>query len=240
MTNRIVERSPQVYARIGGILYLIIIIGGIFTELGVLQELVVSRDPAATAANILAHETLYRSGIAAHAVILACSVTLFIILYHLFNRVNTTVALMLVAFNLVSLAIEGVSLVYLYEPLILLKGGSSMHALSTDQLQALAYIPLALQSVGYDLALIFFGIVCIAIGYLIVTSTFLPRILGGLMVLAGVCYLINSFVHFLAPHLSGYLLSYILLPCFIGELALCLWLMVKGVHEQKWHAMANA
>ena len=71
---------------------------------------------------------------------------------------------------------------------------------------------------------------CVLIGYLIFRSTFLPRILGVLMAVAGVCYLINSFAIFLAPPLADRLFPYILVPCFVGELALALWLTVIGVN----------
>ncbi len=131
-----------------------------------------------------------------------------------------------------SIAIEGASLLYLFEPLVLLKSVSRFSAQDAGQLQTLAYAPLRLQSAGYDLALVFFGIFCIAIGALIWQSAFLPRVLGVLMAVAGLCYPINSFVHFLAPQHS--LFPYILLPCFLGELALCLWLMARGVNLATW------
>lgn len=220
------------YARIAGILYLVVIIGGIFAEVFVLQQLVVHRDPAATAANILAHEMLYRSGFAAHVIILLCALVELFILYHLLKRVNSNLAVLMAFFNLVAIAVESVSLLYLLEPLVLLKGESHLSALSPEQVQALAYIPLRMQSSGYDLALLFFGFFCMVIGYLIFRSTFLPRILGVLMAVAGVCYVINSFMHFLAPQHS--LFPYIVIPCLVGELSLCLWLMVKGVNVQRW------
>lgn len=232
MIDRTVSTSPQFYARIAGILYLIIITGGIFAEIFVRQHLVVLWDPAATAANILAHEMLYRLGFAAGVIVLMCAVPVLFILYHLLNRVNKSFAILAVFFNLSSIAIESVNLLHHYEPLILLKGGGHLSSFNPDQLQALAYIPLRLQSTGYDLSLAFFGFFCIFIGYLIFKSTFFPRILGVLMAIAGVCYLINSFVNFLAPQYS--LFPYIGVPPFVAELSLCLWLIVKGVDVPKW------
>lgn len=232
MTNRTVEPSPQLYARIAGVLYLIIIVSGIFAEVVVRQQMVVYRDPAATANNILAHEMLYRLGFAAGVITLMCAVPVLFILYHFLNRVNKSFAILAVFFNLSSIAIEGVNLLHHYEPLILLKGVGHLSSFSPDQLQALAYTTLRLQSTGYDLSLAFFGLFCIFIGYLIFKSTFFPRLLGVLMVIAGVCYLINSFVNFLAPQYS--LFPYIGIPPFVAELSLCLWLIVKGVNVPKW------
>lgn len=238
MTNRTVETSPQVYARIAGVLYLVIIVGGLFAEAFVRQRLIVHGDPAATATNILAHELLFRQGFAAGVIMLMCALPVMLILYHLLNRVNKSAALLAVFFNLTSIAIDSVNLLHHYEPLLILKGGNHLSALNPDQLQALAYIPLRLQSVGYDLSLAFFGFFCVFTGYLIFRSTFFPRIIGLLMAIAGLCYLTNSFVHFLAPQHS--LFPYILMPCLVAELSLCLWLIVKGVNVSKWEARAIA
>lgn len=238
MTTRTVETSPQLYARIAGILYLIIIVGGIFAELFVRQQMVVNGDPAATATNILAHEMLYRLGFASGVIMLMCALPLLFILYHLLNRVNKSFAILAVFFNLSSIAIEGVNLLHHYEPLIFLKGVDYLSSFSPDQLQALAYTSLRLQSTGYDLSLAFFGFFCIFIGYLLFKSTFFPRLLGVLMVIAGLCYPINSFVNFLAPQYS--LFPYIGIPPFVAELSLCLWLMVKGVDVPKWEERASA
>lgn len=238
MTNRTFETSPQTLARIAGVLYLIIIVGGIFAEVFVRERMLVYRDPAATANNILAHEMLFRLGFASGVIMLMCALPVLFILYHLLNRVNKSFAILAVFFNLSSIAIEGVNLLHHYEPLILLKGVGHLSSFSPDQLQALAYTTLRLQSTGYDLSLAFFGFFCIFIGYLIFKSTFFPRLLGVLMVVAGLCYLINSFVNFLAPQYS--LFPYIGIPPFVAELSLCLWLIVKAVNVRKWEERASA
>lgn len=238
MTNRTIETSPQFYARIAGLLYLMVIAGGLFAEMFVRERLIVRGDPAATANNILAHELLFRQGFAAGIIILMCALAILFIFYRFFSRVNKNLALLMVFFNLVSISIESINLLHHFEPLIILKGSSYAGTLDQGQLQALAYIPLRLQSTGYDLSLAFFGFFCIFTGLLIFRSTFLPRILGVLMAIAGVCYLVNSFIHFLAPQYS--LFPYIMMPCFVAELALTLWLIVKGVNVAKWEERAGA
>jgi hypothetical protein len=237
MTSRTVETSPQFYSRIAGLLYLVIIVGGLFDEVFVREQLMVERDPAATASNILTHELLYRSGFAAGIIILLCALVLLFIFYRLFKRVNKDLALLMVYFNLLSIAIESVSLLAHFAPLIFLKDVSYLSALNQDQLHALAYIPLRLQSTGYDLSLTFFGFFCILNGFLIFKSTFLPRTIGVLMAIAGVCYPINSFVNFLAPQYS--LFPYIVVPSFVGELSLCLWLLMKGINVTRWEGEVN-
>jgi len=83
-------------------------------------------------------------------------------------------------------------------------------------------------------SLVFFGPYCLLIGYLIFRSTFLPRILGVLMVFAGLGWLIYWIP--LANHLTTYLKAL----GFLAEAALMLWLLVMGVNEQRWKEQAGA
>jgi hypothetical protein len=89
-----------------------------------------------------------------------------------------------------------------------------------------------LQSQGYGISLLFFAFYFPIIGYLVYKSKFLPRILGVIYTLAGLGYLINSLAMFLTPHLTVCLFPYVLLPAFIGESSMSLWLLVKGVKVQ--------
>ena len=93
---------------------------------------------------------------------------------------------------------------------------------------------------GYTLALHFFGFTFLFHGYLVSKSGFLPEVLGLLIQAAGVCYLTNSFVYFLGPLLVVSIFPWILLPCFMAELSLALWLLVKGVNVQRWNQPAAA
>jgi hypothetical protein len=240
MTDRPVEASPQIYARIAGLLYLIIIAGGLFAEVWVRERLVVSGDAAATARNILAHELLYRLGFAAGIVVCLCNIPLVLIFYDFFKLVNRSLALLAAFFILVATAIESVNLLNHFAPLILLGGRHYLNVFTAEQLQALAYVSLRLQSVGYNISLAFFGFYCLVTGYLIFRSTFLPRILGVLLAIAGLCYLTNSFANFLSPAFAAHLFPYILAPCFVAELSLCLWLLVIGVNVPKWQEKASA
>lgn len=238
MTERALEESPQIYARIAGVLYLIIIVLGMFAEV-VREQVVVSGDAGATARNILAHEMLYRLGFVADIVTFSCAIPLLLILYDFIKLVSARLALLAAFLNLVSIAIEGANMLNHFAPLIFLSGRHYLTVFTTEQLQVLAYLCLRFQSVGYNISLTVFGLFCIVTGYLIFRSTFLPPILGLLYAIAGVCYPINAFADFLFPALSGYLFPWILVPCFIGELAVCLWLLVMGVNVPKWEEKAN-
>jgi len=238
MTEPEAKASLRREARIGGILYLLIILGGLFAEMGVRDRLVVSGDAAATARNILAHEGLYRSGFAVTVLYLFCAVFLLFILYDLLRVVSARLAWVAVFVNLVSIAIESVSLLGHFAPLVLLDGSRGSSGLAPEQLQSLAYLSLRLQSAGFNVSLAFFGVFCVVAGILIYRSTFLPRAIGALMALAGVCYFVNSFAWFLAPPLAARLFPWILMPCLLGEASLCLWLLFAGVNVSRWEEQA--
>lgn len=237
MTSRTISSSPRYYARIAGVFYLFIIISGMFAEMFVRQRVFVRGDAAATANNILANETLYRIGFVADFLVLIAALVVLYVLYHLLRRVNCELAVLMALFNLAGIAIQGANLLDQMASLTILKSGPTLSALEPAQWQALAYLPLRFQSTGYDLALAIFGFFCIVAGYLIYHSRFLPRALGVMMVIAGLCYQINSFIHFLAPQYS--LFPYVVLPCLIAELSLTLWLIAKGIDEQKWAEWAG-
>jgi Domain of unknown function (DUF4386) len=109
MTDGDLQMSPQLYARIGGVLYLFIIVAGFFAEVTVRSSLIVSGDPAATANNIMSHESLYRIGGAGEFLMLACDVALALILYALLRPVNKNLALLAAFFRLVFAAIYGIN-----------------------------------------------------------------------------------------------------------------------------------
>jgi hypothetical protein len=239
MTERRAEVSPRQLARIAGVLYLINIVCGFFAIGYVPAAIVVAGDPAATAHNILAQESLYRLGIVAHVIVLLTNIPSMVIFYELFKVVNRRVSLQVVCFLLVGTAIEGAYLLNQFTPLILLKGGASVSGLTAEQLQAQVSTPLALLAVGYSLAQVFYVGYLLLTGYLIVRSGFLPRILGVLLAFGGLCYLFYSFAYFLSPEFAAHLVPYIQLPSGIGELSLCLWLLVAGVNTQRWKEQAR-
>ncbi|HXO22537.1 MAG TPA: DUF4386 domain-containing protein [Thermoanaerobaculia bacterium] len=234
MEERQVEASPQVLARLGGLLYLIIIVLGIFDEAFVRGRIVVSGDAAATAANIRSLESLWRFGIAGEFFLLLCAVVLTLIFYVLLRPVSRDLALLAVFFNLVSIAIEASVGMYLLAALFPLGKAEYLQAFQPGQLYALASLAVKSHSYGFGVALIFFGCVCLLLGYLIFKSGYLPKAVGVLMQIAGLCYLINSFALILAPSVANRLYPAILLPAFVGEASLCLWLLVKGVNVEKW------
>lgn len=238
MATRLAGLPPQTAARMAGVLYLIIIAGGLFAEAFVRQQLIVPGDPGATARNILDQELLFRLGFAVHLFYVLCALPLALIFYRLFRPVNKDFAALALLFNLVAITVEGVNLVNQFAPLRLL-GSDNLGTFSLEQVNVLAYTYLRLFGSGFAISLVFFGVFCLLIGYLIFRSGFLPRFLGVLMAVAGLCYLTNSFSLFIAPGFASLLFPYILLPCLVAELALALWLVVMGVNIREWeHKLA--
>ena len=233
------EASPQTYARIGGVLYLIIIVFGIFGELFVRGKLIVSGDAAATANNIMASQLLWRLGIAGDLVMHICDVPLMLIFYVLLRPVNKNLALLAVLFTLIQTAVLVATKLNLFTPLFLLGNADYLKAFEPNQLNALLYLSVKSDSYGFGIGLLFFGCACLVLGYLIFTSTYLPKILGVLMQIAGLCYLTNSFALILSPAFANMISPAILLPAFIGELSLCLWLLVKGVNVSQWEKQVS-
>jgi hypothetical protein len=238
MADHTVETSPQIYARTGGILYLYIIVVGIFGELFVRDKLIVSGDATATANNIMASQSLWRISVAGELIMLVCSVALALIFYVLLRPVNKDLALLAVFFNLVELAIDAANKLNLFMALFLLGGADYLKAFEPHQLHALAYLSLKLHEYGFGISLIFFGFVCLILGHLLFRSGYFPKTLGVLMTIAGLSYLTNSFTLILAPTYAA-MISPILVLAFIGETAFCLWLIVKGVNVPKWETQAS-
>jgi hypothetical protein len=227
-----IKFRPQLYARLAGFLYLVVIVCGAFAEIFVRQRLVVANDAVATANNILAHEQLFRNGFAADLMGGLCVMPLIVLLYELLKVVDRRVALLAVFFSLVGSAVQSAALVGHLAPIILLKRGHAL-GVNTELLQAQAYMALQLQSIGYAVALAFFGGTMLARGYLVFRSGFLPWIIGVFLAIEGVGYLVNSFVDFLAPGFAAATLA-ILMMTGLAEVILCLWLLLKGVDVPKW------
>ena len=221
-------------ARIGGVLYLVIIVIGAAGEAVVRGGIIVPGDAAATADRLRSMEWLWRLGVAGEIVLLNCATALALILYVLLRPVSRDLALMAVLFNLACIAIEGVAAVFLAATLFPVTNARYLGAFTHEQLNGLAMLSVRAHSAGFGVALVFFGVECVIVGYLIVRSRYMPGIVGILMQIAGVCYLINSFALLLSPPLSSRLFPAILMPALVGELSLALWLLVKGVRTEQW------
>ena len=237
MMERIAEASPRFQARMAGVIAWITTTGG-FAEI-VRGRLVVYGDAGATAHNILAHEMLFRLAFVGDVIATTLYIAYTLLLYNLFRPVNRSLSLLAAFFSLAGCAIGALNCLFHLAPLVVLGGAQSLSAFTVEQLQALALMFLKLHDEGYTISMVLFGSYNLLIGYLIFRSTFLPRILGVLLAISGLCYQIGNFASFLSPAFAAHLFPYILLPG-ATELLLALWLVVMGVNVQRWKEQASA
>jgi len=214
-------------ARVAGAVYLSMVFTAPFSLIYVPNKLIVRGDATATASNILAHETLFRLSILGDLVGQVIFICLAIALYRLFSNVNRTWALLMVGFVLVSAAVGFLNTLNNLGALILFRGGDFLSVFDTAQRNALGMLFIRLHSQGIFIDEIFWGIWLFPFGLLVFRSGFLPRFIG-------VWLMINCFGYVALSVIALFFHSYyntaftMLQPVLFGELAIMLWLLIKG------------
>jgi len=240
MAGKTIETSPQPYARTAGAIYLSIIILGIFSQMTAMDAVIAPGDPAATARNISASMTLWNLGVAGGLIIPIIGVVQLWIEYLLLRPVGRNAALLFLSFNVVSLAIESASKIFLLIVAPAVGGGEFSHPLPLADQEIFVRLALNLHLAAFNVSLVFFGFACLINGWLVFRSGYLPRTVGVLMQLAGVAYLIACFAAMFAPVLADLLSPGILVVPLIGEGSMCLWLLIFGVNVPRWNARIAA
>lgn len=215
-----------------GALYLFIFCFGLYSEVVVRARLLVPGDVEATAQNILASPWLFKSAFASDLAVFACDVAVAVLLYVLLRPAGRAGSMLAAAFRLTGTAIYGVNLLLYFAALLLLINSGVLAAFQQGQLQAMAFLFLELHKHGYDLGLVFFGVHCLVVGWLLVRSAAFPTILGLLMALAGAVYLAGSLTRFLWPQYVAMVAPIYVLPV-AGELSFSVWLLVKGLRMRR-------
>ena len=222
-------------ARIAGAGYLIIFITGIFANFFVLESMLVPGDANATAGNIMDNTMQFRIGILSFFVMVIIDLLLVWALYLLFKPVNRDLSLLAAWLRLVNATIFGVALYHLFGVLELLGGADFLTVFNKDQLYAQVMLLLDAFNSTWLVGLVFFGLHLFFLGYLIIKSSYVPGIIGILLVVAAFGYLIDSFANFLLPSYDDYkdiFLLIVVVPGIIGELSLTFWLLIKGIKVQ--------
>ena len=226
--------STRSIARTAGAFYLAYVIAGIIAQEFISERMIVWGDAAATASHILAHASLFRLGFTIYLIEMIAQIVTTVLFYQLLKPVNKSVALLALIFGLVGCTIKTLSRLFYYAPLIVLGGAASFGAFNTEQLQSLSLVLLKVNDHAAAMALVFFGFETTLEGYLIIRSTFLPRILGVAAVIGGLGWLT-----FLWPPLGYQLFLYLAAVALLGVLATIGWLLVVGVNEERWRAQAT-
>ena len=164
--ERIAEASPRFKSRMAGFLYLLILVGALFAPFAVAPSGMMRGDAALpTTAQIRGSKPLYVFGGAAQLVVGACDIGVALIFHGLLKPVSTGLALLAAVFRLVFVAIANANVLNHFAPLLLLSGAEYLSAFKPDQLQTLALVFVRLRTIGFDIALVFFGFHCVVLGY---------------------------------------------------------------------------
>ena len=230
--------SIQKTARITGLLILIMAAIAAFSMAYVPTTLIVPGDAATTAQQIMAAEGLFRLGMVGDMAIFLIEIALCALLYVLLKPVSPTISLIAAFARLAMTIIQGINVLNYLAVLLLLGGTSYLTSFAPDQQQALA----ALLLNAHDSAVLIWGVAfalhLLLSGYLVYRSGYLPRLVGGLLIIAALCYFTQSFGNLLFPQSKALFTSIGLLS--IVEIALPLWLLIKGVNVVAWQKRAPA
>ena len=214
------------YARIAGVAMLLSIVFGLLGEMILPDRIVVARDPAATAANILGNPMLFRLTFAAYLVEALCDVALCVFFYILLKPVDKRLALLSAFFGIASMVMYAVGQSSFFASYLVLGDSPGMTSFSTDQRNALAYLALRIAGTIGWLFLCLYGIASMIRGYLIARSGYLPKLLGILFIIGGACFFLRSATYLLAPKYSSPIL---LLPMALAGIPTMLWLLFRGI-----------
>lgn len=238
MKTNVREVSPTTYARIAGVLYLIITVAAIFAHKVIPEQFIVNGDAAATVANIAANETMFHLGtVGSELIILLSEIVLSVVLYILLKPVNKTLSLVAAVSRLAMTTIHGLNLLNYYFVLNILNGGDFLAAFSPEQVNSLVTLFLDAHSIGFSIGIAFLVPHVLILGYLIYKSGYFPKVLGILFIAAGVGYLLDTVGLLLVP---GYTTTPALVAVVIAiaEIAFPVWLLLKGVNMDRWQDSA--
>jgi Domain of unknown function (DUF4386) len=216
-------------ARIAGAIYLSMVFTAPFSLIYVPSKLIVRGNAAATAENILAHETMFRLSIFGELVGHVIFICLGIALYRLLSNVNKTWAMLMVAFVSVSAAVGFLNALNNIAALILFRGGDFLTVFDKPQRDALAMLFLRLHSQGQFIDEIFWGVWLFPFGLLVFRSGFLPRFLGVWLMIACFAWIALSITALFFPLHYETAFRY-LQPAFFAEMAMMLWLLIRGAN----------
>ena len=225
--------SIKKQARKAGLLYFLLGITAPFGLLVIPARLIVSGDATATAERIRHSESLFRLGILSELVPQIIVIFLVLALYRLFKGVNENLARQVVILGaLVSVPIMFVNTLFEIAALILIKSPEFLSVFDPAQRDALAYLFLRIHTYGIDVASIFWGLWLFPFGMLVMQSGFIPRLFGVLMIIAGIGYLVSSFVTLLLPDYSS-AVGRVAMILEMGEVPIIFWLLIWGARPPR-------
>lgn len=226
MENKVIALKKN--ARLAGLLYLILVITGVFSIMYVSSQIIVQGDANTTAKNILAKEFLFRTGIVNDLISNTIFVLLVLVLYRMFKQINENQAKLMVA-----LVIVQIPVVFIMESLnitsLMIFKGELLQTFDINKRQDFAMLFLKINDYSTLTIEMFWGLWLLPFGLLVYKSRFIPRIFGILLIIAGIAYINSSLTSLLFPSYSTFVSQSTLLLVAIGEISITLWLLIKGV-----------
>ncbi|WP_339714754.1 DUF4386 domain-containing protein [uncultured Kriegella sp.] len=214
-------------ARVAGVLYLLVIICGVFAEKYVRTIIIDGADGRHVVTNIIKNEFLFRLGFMADLLMQLTYFLLPLALFQLLKRINRFAAATMVLSVAIAVAIMCINMLNHYAPLLLLNENSMV--LTETQLQHWVLFYLEMHTKGYHIAQLFFGFWLLPLGYLVFKSGLFPKIIGIFLMVGCFGYLTDFLLYFLFPESQEILVDFITAPADLGELSLCLYLLIKGI-----------
>lgn len=219
-------------SRVAGWIYLLLVFGAPYRLIAIPNMLFVSGDAAATAANLRAHEMLFRLGMVADVFCGVVLIFMTLALYRLFEGVDRNLAvLMVITGGVIPATIDFLNVANDGAALIMAQGADYLSVIEKAQQEAMSMFYLRLHNQVVAAAETLWGLWLLPLGILTWRSGFLPRFLGGWLVVNGLAYMILSLVTLLRPALGARLFD-LALPAMFGELAFVLWLLIRGARPK--------
>lgn len=229
MSTTTIDASQRKAARIVGLAYLLGMATAIFADVYVRRRLIVPSSAAETARNIMAHETLWRSGVAGY---LACMLSVAVLTaasYMVLAAVDRGLAVLAAVLRVVEIAVGVVATLSSLEALRLLSGASYLQAFSTEQLQALARLPIGAYGTAINVSFVFLGCGSAVFCYLWLRSGYIPKPLAALGVFGSALLATGAFAIVMLPQLAKTLAMAHMLPLGVFEITVAFWLLIKGL-----------
>jgi hypothetical protein len=230
MTIKTIEESQRRAAKVAGLSYVIGNPLAVFAELYVFGQLIVYSNAAATAQNIMAHERLFRLGVASNLIVFVMDIVLITALYVVLRPINRNLALLAAFWGLIETAILVVTTLNDFEVLRVLSGADYLRVFEANQLQAMARLSIAAHGASYNVALVFFGLRSTMFCYLWFKSNFVPKPLAVWGMVSSLLVAIRSFTVIIFPALAQIVtVEYYAAPIFLFEMTMGFWLLLKGL-----------
>jgi hypothetical protein len=228
--------STKALARLAGLLYLLVAVGGGFSELYVRSSVKVPGDAAATAANIAQHATLFRVGFITDLVDFTCFLGVGLVMYVILKAVNPQIALAMVVVNAVSVALQALNMLNHLGALLVATDPRYTIGLSSEASHSLVLFLLEMHRQGYLIAQLFFGLYLLPLGYLVYKSGYFPKALGAILMIGCGGYLAGVAATYSSPGFESSLALFFGMLGGIAELLFLLWLLIMGANTRQGDA----